>query len=137
MLSELVKFLASGARKNEGWKPGTVPSPNVRPLLLSLDGVDGSSHCTKPLDPAILTTARIQTGSLSVVDSPNGDFEFGPLPKTSRRDGCCGRRCSPVGINPATKAMETFTVQPRSLRKSRGLPTRTGDPNPATAAAAR
>lgn len=55
--------------------------------------------------------------SQSVCASPNGDFESGALPKTSRGDGCRGGRCSPVGVDPATQG-ELFTLEPRCPRKA-------------------
>lgn len=89
--------------------------PNVRPLLLSLDGVDGSS-LTAP-SHSLMTARTHPEVSQSVCASPNGDFESGALPKTSRGDGCRGGRCSPVGVDPATQG-ELFTVEPRCPRKA-------------------
>lgn len=104
---------------------------NVRPLLPSLDGVNGPP-LQQAIDQANLSTATTRNWALCVSPSMSR-YWVCARPTTSLRDDMDGDAHRSEST-PPRKVMELFTVQPRSLRKSRGLRTRTatltGDPNP-------
>lgn len=119
-------------RGKYGWKPGTAPSPMSDhcycPLtgrwVLSMHQTIGPSHSDdcENLEVHQFVAPRMEISNLALYPKP--PVEMDAAQGDSHRSES----------TPPRKVMEMFTVQPRSLRKGRGLPTRTaaltGDPNP-------
>jgi hypothetical protein len=98
------------------------PNVNVRPLLLSLDGVDRSSLCAKALvDGQDIPTTTTKSISLWLPELRFQHFEFALYPKPPSSPVEILRKGMLTGRNqPPLQLSCRFTMEPRSLGEKPG-----------------